>query len=61
MAMAAALPEAIYSEAVSEWLDAFEAALRSQDLAAAAALFLPDGHWRDLLAFTWHIQTITGI
>jgi cation diffusion facilitator CzcD-associated flavoprotein CzcO len=61
MAMAAALPEAIYSEAVSEWLDAFEAALRSQDSAAAAALFLPDGHWRDLLAFTWHIQTITGI
>ena len=21
--------------------------------AAAAALFLPDGHWRDVLAFTW--------
>ena len=42
------------------WLAAFETALRAQDAAAAAALFLPDGPWRDLLAFTWTIQTMSG-
>ncbi|HEY1475962.1 MAG TPA: FAD-dependent oxidoreductase [Pseudolabrys sp.] len=42
------------------WLAAFEAALRSHDAAAAADLFLPDGLWRDLLAFTWTIQTMAG-
>jgi len=42
------------------WLKAFEAALQSRDAAAAAALFLPDGLWRDVLAFTWNIQTMAG-
>src|SRR5450631_3058730 len=42
------------------WLTAFEAALQSQDAAAAAGLFLSDGLWRDVLAFTWNIQTMTG-
>jgi len=42
------------------WLAAFETALRAQDAVAAAALFLPDGLWRDLLAFTWTIQTMSG-
>ena len=36
------------------------AALQAQDAAAAAALFLPDGLWRDVLAFTWNIQTMAG-
>ena len=42
------------------WLDTFEAALLSQDAAAAADLFLADGLWRDVLAFTWTIQTMAG-
>jgi cation diffusion facilitator CzcD-associated flavoprotein CzcO len=42
------------------WLAAYEAALRSRDAAAAADLFLPDGLWRDLLAFTWTIETMAG-
>jgi Pyridine nucleotide-disulphide oxidoreductase len=42
------------------WLATFEAALQAQDAAAAAALFLDDGLWRDLLAFTWNIQTMAG-
>ncbi len=42
------------------WLAAFEAALQSRDAAAAAALFLADGLWRDVLAFTWNIQTMAG-
>ena len=42
------------------WLERFETALRAQDAAAAAAMFLPDGMWRDILAFTWTIQTMSG-
>src|SRR6185437_4719636 len=42
------------------WIEAFEAALNARDAAAATDLFLPDGLWRDVLAFTWNIQTATG-
>src|SRR5262245_49577133 len=42
------------------WLESFEAALQAQDEAAAAELFLADGLWRDVLAFTWTIQTMSG-
>jgi putative flavoprotein involved in K+ transport len=42
------------------WLDNFATALQAQDAAAAAALFLDDGLWRDLLAFTWNIETAAG-
>lgn len=44
----------------ADWLARFEAALTSEDAHAAGALFLPDGMWRDVLAFTWHIQTQFG-
>jgi putative flavoprotein involved in K+ transport len=37
------------------WLVAFDAALQSHDAAVAAELFLADGLWRDMLAFTWNI------
>ena len=42
------------------WLERFEAALQANDAAAAAELFLSDGLWRDVLAFTWTIQTMAG-
>ena len=42
------------------WLEGFAAALQVQDAAAAAELFLPDGLWRDILAFTWTIETMSG-
>jgi cation diffusion facilitator CzcD-associated flavoprotein CzcO len=42
------------------WLENFGAVLTAQDSAAAAELFLPDGLWRDVLAFTWTIQTMSG-
>jgi putative flavoprotein involved in K+ transport len=42
------------------WLEAFEAALSAQDAAKAADLFLADGLWRDVLAFTWTIETFAG-
>ena len=46
--------------AVADWLGAFGDALGRGDAAAAAGLFLPDGHWRDVLAFTWRLQTVSG-
>lgn len=46
--------------AVRRWLGDFEAALARQDIRAATGMFLPDGHWRDIVAFTWHIRTASG-
>jgi len=43
---------------VSHWLAKFEAALPQGDL---AGLFHADCHWRDVLALTWRIQTVSGI
>ncbi len=48
-------------EAAARWLADFEAALQRRDPAAAAALFLPGGHWRDIIAFTWHIATVSSV
>jgi hypothetical protein len=42
------------------WLDEFAAALAAKDASAAAAMFIADGLWRDVLAFTWTIQTKQG-
>jgi len=44
---------------VSRWLAEFEKALAAGD-ASLGELFLPDSHWRDLLAFTWRVQTVSG-
>lgn len=44
----------------SHWLEAFETALRAGDTDAIAALFQPESHWRDLVAFTWHISPHAG-
>jgi cation diffusion facilitator CzcD-associated flavoprotein CzcO len=46
--------------ATTRWLESFEAAARSNDSAAAAALFIEDSHWRDLVAFSWHLETVSG-
>ena len=43
-----------------DWLIAFEAALVSRDEASIAALFHPESHWRDVLAFTWHLTPTFG-
>jgi pyridine nucleotide-disulfide oxidoreductase len=45
---------------VSRWLAEFENALSGSNGASLEALFLPDSHWRDLLAFTWRVQTVSG-
>ncbi len=48
------------TDLAARWLRDFEAALQAGDEAALTALFLPDSHWRDLLAFTWHITPKRG-
>jgi cation diffusion facilitator CzcD-associated flavoprotein CzcO len=47
-------------KAVTQWLEAFETALSKADLTGAGVLFHKDSYWRDLLAFTWRIQTVRG-
>jgi putative flavoprotein involved in K+ transport len=42
------------------WLDAFGSVLAENDAHAAAQLFIADGLWRDVLAFTWTIRTAQG-
>ncbi len=42
------------------WLEAFEAALASQNADRVAGLFVEAGNWRDVLAFTWHLTPRVG-
>lgn len=48
------------AEIVRTWLGAFEAALARNDEDGIAALFEEAGHWRDILAFTWHLTPREG-
>jgi len=43
-----------------DWLVAFEKALVSRDEALIGAVFHKDCHWRDILAFTWHLTPVAG-
>ena len=45
---------------VTRWLADFEKALSTSDAVSLEALFRPDSHWRDLLALTWHVKTVSG-
>src|SRR3954465_11930261 len=48
------------SAAAADWLGQFETALAEPDHGLLKTLFHPDSHWRDVLALTWDIQTISG-
>src|SRR5260370_12199688 len=48
-------------EIVLSWLTSFGEALQANDAAAAASHFAAGGHWRDVLAFTWRLQTESGV
>ena len=52
-------PEDIAATA-GNWLAQFEHALTGRDAGAMAALFHADSHWRDVLALTWQIDTVSG-
>ena len=45
---------------VESWLGSFAAALTAGDRVAVEELFLPNGSWRDLVAFGWTIATHEG-
>jgi putative flavoprotein involved in K+ transport len=45
---------------VAQWLQSLEDALVRTDVAAAAALFVEQSYWRDLISFTWNIATLEG-
>ena len=44
----------------NHWLARFESALAERDDTLLRSLFHPDSHWRDALAFTWRIRTLSG-
>ncbi len=46
-------------EEANAWLTAFARGLGRRDTGALASLFLADCHWRDLLALTWDVQTLS--
>jgi putative flavoprotein involved in K+ transport len=50
----------ISAASVESWLAEFETALGAGDEAALAKLFHRDSHWRDVLALTWRIETVSG-
>lgn len=45
---------------VTQWLHQFASALTTQDTLALGDLLAADAHWRDLLAFSWNIETHNG-
>src|SRR5215475_2783586 len=45
---------------VENWLTEFGRALAIPDDTLLRSLFHADSHWRDLLALTWQIQTVSG-
>ena len=45
----------------ANWLAQFERALAEPDDVLLKTLFHPESHWRDVLALTWHIRTVSGV
>jgi len=45
---------------LGRWLGSFESALASASPEAVAELFVENGWWRDLLAFTWDLRSFSG-
>jgi putative flavoprotein involved in K+ transport len=60
MSDAAVLSPPTADQALTSWLDRFNAALAEKNAAAVAELFTADCFWRDLVALTWNIKTVEG-
>src|SRR4029453_17719879 len=45
----------------ASWLAQFENALAEHNGVLLKTLFHPESHWRDVLALTWHIRTVSGL
>ena len=48
------------ADIATSWLAKFDKALTDRDSKAATSLFLEDCHWRDILAFGWRLETVSG-
>ncbi len=48
------------SIAAENWLAQFESAIAKPDESSLRPLFHPESYWRDVLALSWHLQTING-
>ncbi|MGB7715726.1 MAG: NAD(P)/FAD-dependent oxidoreductase, partial [Pseudolabrys sp.] len=59
--MLAKTEKASVATSVDHWLAQFERALAQPDQVLLKTLFHADSHWRDVLALTWHIRTISGL
>ena len=46
--------------AVEQWLQRFNAAVANPQPGRLAALFVPDSHWREALALSWRLKTVSG-
>src|ERR1043165_5720938 len=46
--------------AAADWLGRFESAMAPPVPDRLKTLFHPDSHWRDVLALTWDIGTVSG-
>jgi cation diffusion facilitator CzcD-associated flavoprotein CzcO len=46
--------------AAEHWLARFESALAKPSDGSLKTLFHPDSHWRDVLALSWQIRTVSG-
>ena len=59
--MLAKTEKASVATTVDHWLAQFERALAEPDDVLLETLFHADSHWRDVLALTWHIRTVSGL
>ena len=54
-------PMESWEDQVTRWLLLFEQALSSASFETLRELFHEDCHWRDLLAATWEVKTVSGL
>lgn len=54
-------PMESWEDQVTRWLLLFEQALSSASSETLRELFHEDCHWRDLLAATWEVKTVSGL
>ena len=54
-------PMESWEDLVTRWLLLFEQALSSASSETLRGLFHEDCHWRDLLAVTWEVKTVSGL
>ena len=53
-------PDPVAADVFARWLDTLATCLERADADAASRCFAEDGHWRDILAFTWQYRTFSG-